>query len=268
MVSHLPARCHNKANELETKKKMNSPQSTIEQETNQKLEQRIRSLERQNLFFLLTMLLFLIGLFFLMAQRSGYPPRRAACFELAGADHAKKTAGLWTRSANGAVLLRFYDQQQQSRLELGLDEQGRPGMIWRDAKGRIRAGISGDQQGTPRMNLLDANGISRCSVFLLPNGSPGLVLRDAKGTQRAALMVLQDGSPALELAGEKGRSRVIVSADKKGTSALQLRDQAGRNRIVLEVDPAGRAQLRTLDAKGLNRCTWPPWGRASAAKKQ
>jgi len=137
------------------------------------------------------------------------------------------------------------DAKGEPRAALITDEDGLPGLIMDDEKGKTRLMLGIGKNG-PFVNLLDKKGNGRVLLYV-ENNSITLCLSDKDDKPRVALCVDKDMA-ALSLFDKKTKLRVALSIDKD-RAALDLSDKEERVRAGLDVDKEGRPDLTLYDDK-------------------
>jgi len=77
--------------------------------------------------------------------------------------------------------LRFYEEEINSRLGIGILRDGFPGLELADADGTARASLSLDAAGRASFALRDKTGVIRASFEVSADGDPSLVFADING---------------------------------------------------------------------------------------
>ena len=70
------------------------------------------------------------------------------------------------------------DKSGTSRAEFGLNDEGIPCMVIRDAKSDAGVGFGVDEKGSPSVELVDRKGLARVELGMLNAESPFILLRD------------------------------------------------------------------------------------------
>jgi hypothetical protein len=195
---------------------------------------------------------------------------QAEKFELRSAD-GRLEASLYTGSRN-ETYLSFFDSQKIARLTLGLDATGSPAIMFFNAKGLLKMGLSiGPDGGSPSINLFNDKAQSeitlgvlkglgpelavgkpetgRIAVGVSRNGLPSVTLSDRGNLLRMSLAITDDG-PMIALMSDDGSVRAILRILPDGSPQLSFADQASRERLVVKTDKDGKPSIRLIDPDG------------------
>ncbi len=155
-----------------------------------------------------------------LPKKSSLPPRKRKAA-------VRATSAKRTDDKNVDVCLK--DKNGTLRAVLGLDPEGRPGLIFYDSGGRRQLFL-----GTTS------------------DGSYGLTLEDATGKLNAFFMVRADGSPMLGMRESLGAT-FDVSLDSNGLDGIALRNEStGSAFLALDRDTnAAFLRLQTRDAAAI-----------------
>jgi hypothetical protein len=147
----------------------------------------------------------------------------AESFELGGPNG--KLAALLRANDRGGGVLSFLDDEQRSRLDVGMSPGGDPALTIYATKGRprVRLTVKGE---TARLSLLGGPLSPAIDLTIGPQNAPSITISDAaRGT--ISLKLNDQGEPAISLEGGRDRPSQKLTADKARTGISFLARNGG-----------------------------------------
>lgn len=149
------------------------------------------------------------------------------------------------RSGGKAIRAQEFDvvdQNGKTRVILGTDDSGSPGLVLYNKNGKPGVELTLGADELPALGLYDQNDKNRAALYLDKSG-PTLTLSDRNETTRAGLAVCDSGSgiSALMLCNQNGVSCAALGVSGDSGPELALRDQNGMLRGELHVPASGPA---------------------------
>jgi len=95
--------------------------------------------------------------------------------------------GVLLSAGERGPFLRFYKEEINSRLGIGILHDGFPGLELADAAGTARASLRLDAAGMASFALRDKTGVIRASLEVPADGDPSLVFADRNGNPSVKL---------------------------------------------------------------------------------
>jgi hypothetical protein len=109
------------------------------------------------------------------------------------------------RLLDGNVMLLLTDEAMSWRIRLSAGDRG-PFLRFIERQVNTRLGIGILQDGPPGLELADADGTPRASLRIDAAGGTSLTLRDKKGLVRGSFAVPAEGNPSLVLSDHNGNT--------------------------------------------------------------
>ena len=145
------------------------------------------------------------------------------------------------------------DEAGHERAELGINPDGRAGLVvWDKAKG-MSAWLGTDDREMPVLTFGSKTGEPLMEFGVLDGRSPVFIMRAADGKRRVGLVVTKTGAAGIGVYDAEGRNRGILYMDEAGYPQLTLKDNNGEPRASVIVTSNGTCALTLFDAKGQER---------------
>lgn len=156
-------------------------------------------------------------------------------------------------TADGVVVR---DANNQQRLFIGLDSEGRPSVDLRDSAGKLRQTIFlTSENNSPTFRQFDASGTTRLEAYLsVPGEFPNFRLLDSNGKRRLSAFIGSDsGNPEFGVFGSDEQARAYMVAEDRG-GYFDIRDASKTIRAQMGIYPDGGFGLFLANASG--QTTW------------
>ncbi len=140
-----------------------------------------------------------------------------------------------------------------------LADQASIGMMYTDPSGNTRLEMGVDPDGRPRLALMDEKGRVRSEITMRDDGSPTLVMTDSSESRRIALSTANDGGGQITLFGdnfvnENGDTvsvqRAMFGTSAHGQPAILFFDASETLRAAFNMSADGAAQWRFFGPDG------------------
>jgi hypothetical protein len=112
-------------------------------------------------------------------------------------------------SGRNNPLLEFLGEDESPKISLGVMDDGKAMLAFRQKTSAVRAELSLPSGGRPMLALNDEKGDERAALFLVEGDKPMLRFKHRDRTASVLLTALPDGSSGLMLKGRDGQEVVL-----------------------------------------------------------